>query len=244
MRNSLRISVNSSILHILAMVLMLCDHLWATLFPSAEWLTCLGRIAFPVFAFMTVEGYFHTHNLRLYILRLLVLAFLSEIPFNLMYSGSVFYPYHQNVIWTFLIGLSLIVLIEKCKKSFSKPIYLAITFAIVILGFVLGFLTMVDYYGVGVLTVLMFYFFHKRDWRNRTCQLLCMYIFNIEILGGYCYTVQLFGVSFEIAQQGLALLSLLPIWLYNGQKGINNKFFQCLCYAFYPVHMLVLFMIY
>lgn len=97
-------------LHILAMALMLCDHMWAALFPAAEWLTCLGRLAFPIFSFLLAEGFFHTHNLRRYLLRLLLGAVLSEIPFNLMYSGSVFYPFHQNVLWTFLLSLLLMPL--------------------------------------------------------------------------------------------------------------------------------------
>ena len=57
-----KIDISAAALHVLAMILMLMDHLWATLFPSLDWLTCAGRIAFPIFAFMSVEGYFHTHN--------------------------------------------------------------------------------------------------------------------------------------------------------------------------------------
>ena len=112
-------NISSASLHILAMGFMLCDHLWAMLFPAEEWLTCVGRIAFPIFAFMIVEGYLHTHDLRRYLLRMFAGALLSEIPFNLMYGGSVFYPYHQNVLWTFLISLLLILLIEKSRARFQ-----------------------------------------------------------------------------------------------------------------------------
>ena len=59
-----RLQLSSFGLHMIAMGLMLCDHLWAMLFPAEEWLTCIGRIAFPIFAFMVVEGYLHTHDLR------------------------------------------------------------------------------------------------------------------------------------------------------------------------------------
>ena len=59
-----RFDLSAAALHILAMALMLMDHLWATLLPAQEWLTCAGRLAFPIFAFMAVEGYFHTHDLK------------------------------------------------------------------------------------------------------------------------------------------------------------------------------------
>ena len=116
-RSAKRIEISAAALHIIAMTFMLMDHLWATLLPAQDWLTCIGRIAFPVFAFMTVEGYFHTHNLKKYMLRLLLFALISEIPFDLMYGGTWFYPIHQNVIWTLLIGLAGIHLMEKTRKK-------------------------------------------------------------------------------------------------------------------------------
>ena len=232
--------ISSAGLHILAMGFMLCDHLWATLFPAEEWLTCIGRLAFPIFAFMIVEGYTHTRDLRRYLLRMLCWAVLAEIPFNLMVSGGVFYPYHQNVLWTFLLSLLLIVFIEKCRTRF-KPVPAAFLSALLaVLGFVLGYAAMADYYGAGILTVLTFYFFRGRTWKNRLLQLACLYILNVELLGGYCYEVHLLGYTVEIAQQSLALLSLLPIWLYRGRQGLHSKAFQYFCYAFYPVHMLLL----
>ena len=56
--------ISVAMLHIIAMTFMLMDHLWATLLPAQDWLTCVGRLAFPIFAFMAVEGYFHTHSFK------------------------------------------------------------------------------------------------------------------------------------------------------------------------------------
>ena len=109
--------ISAAALHIIAMTLMLMDHLWATLLPAKEWLTCAGRVAFPIFAFMAVEGYFHTRNFKKYMLRMLLFAVLSEVPFDLMYGGTWFYPVHQNVLWTFLFGLLGIHLMEQVRKK-------------------------------------------------------------------------------------------------------------------------------
>mgnify|MGYP002224886871 FL=1 len=111
------IDLSAAALHIIAMALMLMDHLWATLLPAQDWLTCAGRLAFPIFAFMAVEGYFHTRNLKRYALRLLLFALLSEVPFDLMYGGTWFYPVHQNVIWTLLLGLLGVYLMETVRKK-------------------------------------------------------------------------------------------------------------------------------
>lgn len=232
--------LTAAVLHIIAMTLMLMDHLWATLLPAREWLTCAGRVAFPIFAFMAVEGYFHTRSFKKYILRMLLFAVLSEIPFDLMYGGTWFYPVHQNVLWTFLLGLLGVWLMEQVRKKGKTWMYLLVCVLVVPAGLVLGTLCMVDYYGVGVLTVFVFYFLHGRKWWCFLGQLVALYWLNVELLGGLMYPVQLFGMEFELCQQGLALLALIPIWLYRGRQGYHSKPFQYLCYAFYPVHILLL----
>ena len=232
--------LTAAVLHIIAMTLMLMDHLWATLLPAREWLTCAGRVAFPIFAFMAVEGYFHTRSFKKYILRMLLFAVLSEIPFDLMYGGTWFYPVHQNVLWTFLLSLLGVWLMEQVRKKGKTWMYLLVCVLVVLAGLVLGTLCMVDYYGVGVLTVFVFYFLHGRKWCCFLGQLAALYWLNVELLGGLMYPVQLFGMEFELCQQGLALLALIPIWLYRGRQGYHSKPFQYLCYAFYPVHMLLL----
>lgn len=238
-----KMNLSAAALHILAMAFMLMDHLWATLLPGQEWLTCVGRIAFPIFAFMAVEGYFHTHNLKKYLLRMLIFAVISEVPFDLMYGGTWFYPVHQNVIWTLMMGLAGIHLMETVRKKKSTFVYILVSAIVVILGGLLGTLSMVDYYGIGVLTVFIFYFFRGRKWWCLLGQMLALYWVNVELLGGLMYPIRLFGMEFELCQQGLALLALLPIWLYRGRQGYHSKPFQYFCYAFYPIHMLVIVLV-
>ena len=221
---------------------MLCDHLWGTVVPGNQWLTCIGRLAFPIFAFLIVEGYTHTSNLRKYALRLFVFALISEIPFNLMMGSRLFFPIHQNVLWTFLIGLGLIRWNEKAKALpvWRRGIRLG---ASVLLGALAGTLTFADYSGAGVLMVLTFYVFRQRKWWCLLGQIAVLYYINVEMIGGLGYEIELFGQVFWLSQQGLALLALIPIWLYRGRKGLSTPAFRWICYGFYPAHMLLLALI-
>lgn len=240
MKQPPKIETTSFSLHIMAMVFMLCDHLWGTIVPGNDWLTCIGRISFPIFAFMVVEGYFRTSNLKRYVRRLLLFAVLSEIPFNLAMGSSLFYPIHQNVLWSFLISIGLIHWNENAKKGGKLPVRILVGCASVVLGYLIGLLTMVDFYHAGILTVLVFYFFRQRKWWSYVGQFLCLWYINMEMLGGYGYEIHLGGKTFFFLRQGFALLALIPIWLYRGRQGHHSKAIQYACYAFYPLHLLIL----
>ncbi len=235
-----QIDISSFSLHILAMALMLCDHMWATIVPGHQWLTWVGRLAYPIFAFLIVEGYFHTKDLKKYMQRLLIFAILSEIPFNLMYTASWIYPFHQNVLWTFLLAIFCLKNIDKIRAK-CKP-WLAILLSALIVGLfmLLAQLTMTDYYGYGVLTVVVFYCFRGNGWMQRLGQLAGLLYINWHLIKGMTIPVTLFGNVFEIPQQGIAVLALVPIWFYKGRQGYHSKASQYLFYAFYPVHLLVL----
>jgi len=240
MEKKFSIETTSMSLHIIAMVCMLCDHLWGTIVPGNEWLTCIGRISFPIFAFMIVEGYFRTGNLKKYVGRLLLFAVLSELPFNLAIGGRWFYPIHQNVLWSFLISIGLIHMNEKARHSGKLLRRILAAVGSIVLAYVVGLITMVDFYHAGILTVLAFYFFRQRKWWSYVGQLICLAYINLEVLGGLVYEFQLFGQTFTFAQQGFALFALIFIWLYRGNKGYHSKLLQYCNYAFYPAHLLIL----
>lgn len=226
-------------LHIMAMMFMLCDHLWGTIVPGNDWLTCVGRIAFPVFAFMIVEGYFRTKNLKKYVCRLFVFAVLSEIPFNLAMGSRIFYPIHQNVLWSFLMSIGLIHWNEKVNRDKIRKRFLVGGLSVFI-GYIVGLLTMVDFYHAGILTVLVFYFFRHRKWWSFLGQIVCLWYINVEMLGGFSYEIHFGDEIYFLSRQGIALLALIPIWLYRGKQGYHSKIVQYAYYAFYPVHLLVL----
>ena len=158
-----------------------------------------------------------------------------------MYGGTVFYPYHQNVLWTFLIALSGIFLAQSVEKKFrhrwmAVPLWAACIF----ICYALGSLGMTDYYGFGVLTVFLFILFPGTAWWQRLAQLVGLYWINCQGLSGELLLVTIFNCTVEFPEQGLALLALLPIWLYHGRQGYHSKIFQYICYGFYPIHMLSL----
>lgn len=254
--------LSSAALHIMAMIFMLIDHMWATVL-AYPWMSCVGRIAFPIFAFMIVEGYDHTSNLKKYMKRLLIFALISEIPFNMMYGGQLFYPVHNNVLWTLLIAICGMIVMDKVRKK-GKLLLTAVTYVgVCLIGMFLGYALFVDIYGCGVVTVLIFFIFDRNREDNIAVKLFknskdpqkiwkiicligqfcCLYYINVEILGGFYYNVNILGHNFELVQQGLALLALIPIWLYRGRQGYHAKWFQYFCYAFYPAHCFVLGML-
>ena len=233
--------LTSNMLRTIAVLLMLSDHIWATAMNLGDWMTYIGRMAFPIFAFQIAEGFVHTSNFKKYALRLLSFAIVTEIPFNFFYSSRWFNPYHQNVLFTLLLGLLAIKVIDGLKKDKTgKNIGLSVLYLFLILiASVIGF---VDYGHLGMLTVVMFYI--MRDfpfaWLG---QLVGMVLINIVFFEGLVFPVELFGKTFEIPSQGFAVFALIPIWLYSGRKGKSSKAMQYGFYAFYPVHMLILYLI-
>lgn len=231
--------IDALTLKVMAMAFMLLDHMWATVLPGAQWCTMVGRLAFPIFCFQIVEGFYQTSNRKRYIQRMLVFALLSEIPFNLMASDNLVFPIHQNVMFTFLIALLLMSWMERYRNQLWK--FVAVSVVCSAVGYIVGNFTFVDYYGFGVLMVLVFYWTHdlRFGW---VLQLAGLLLIN-NAMAGISFIIPLFGHQFELPMQMIAVLALIPIWMYNGKQGYHSKPLQYACYAFYPVHMCVLYII-
>lgn len=233
--------LNALELKILALVLMLCDHMWATVVPGNNWLTYIGRLAFPIFAFQIAEGFYQTSNFRKYLKRMFLFALISEIPFNFMVGSSPIYPLHQNVMFTFCLSLLFLALLEKAKQK-GRIVFLLTTIGVFAVSFIVGFITFVDYNGYGIWMVLLFYLSRNIPF-GWLIQLAGMVYINWYMIGGLVFKISVFGKILDIPEQGLAVLALIPIWLYNGKQGPKNKIIQYACYAFYPVHILILVLI-
>lgn len=223
-------------LRLIAMGLMLLDHLWYVGAIRSVWWTCLGRLAFPIFAFQIAEGYIHTRNFRRYCGRLLLFAILSEIPFDLMTAGSFFAPSHQNVMFTLLLGLICIHSIDECEQASSTSQRLK-GCLLVTMCFLLAAVANTDYSILGIATVVLFYLMRNT---SKLWLLFAMVWFHGIAFGGASVSLHLFGIHLGLPIQSFAVFALIPIWLYNGEKGSGGKTFQLMGYCFYPVHMLLL----
>ena len=219
-------------LKLIAVCTMFLDHMGATLFPGVLWLRCVGRVAFPIFCFLIAEGCVYTHDRKRYALRLLAFALLSEIPFDLMVGGAVWYPYAQNVLWTLLTGALVCWLIDWALKNRAVWRFV-LTGAAMAAAFWLLELTDTDYGGWGMLLVALFYADRRAPCgpaAKRAVQAVGVAVFSVGLMG---------GASIEL----WSLVSLAPLWLYNGKRGVSNRAVQYGFYAFYPVHILLLSLI-
>ena len=219
--------MNSFTLKLIAVITMLIDHTAHVLVsqdtPIYFLMRAAGRLAFPIFCFLIVEGFYHTRNVYKYLLRLGIFALLSEIPFDLAIHGEVFYQDYQNVYFTLFIGLGVICGLEKVRTSFTaNRVFSALCQCLIVLaGCMFTVFLKTDYDAMGVILIVLFYLYRE----NKPALIISVLLVTI-FLGGV----------FE----GLASLSLILILLYNGERGTKVKY---AFYAFYPVHLFVLYLI-
>ncbi len=227
--------ISGSTLKIVAIIAMLIDHTAATILERMlstnanellYWvyfiMRLIGRIGFPIFCFLLVEGFLHTKNKVKYTLRLGAFAFISEIPFDLALFGKAMNFDYQNVFFTLWIGMLVMIGIQfiESKKEISVVPRVAMNVLLLVVGMLAGYFLKRDYGYWGVLTIVIMYFFRKRKMLSTT-------------LG--CVTLTVMSLM-EIT----AFFAMIPIYFYNGTRGIRMKYFF---YLFYPVHLLILYLI-
>lgn len=230
-------------LRVIALLSMFIDHFINSFGINNVVLDLIGRIAFPIFAFQLVEGYAHTSNYKKYLRRLFIFALISEIPFNIMVSGGLIYPFHQNVLWTMLIGLICIKIMDTClNKINNKLAHFMIIVSVSIVGYFIGTICMVDYFGFGVLTCIVFYLSKRYHRFYYIIQFVGIFIINYKLYG-LAYAINFFGVTLELPEQMFALVSLPLIWLYKGERGYHSKWWTRFYYWFYPGHIVLIYIV-
>lgn len=212
---------SGAVLKNVAIVTMAIDHTAAILLRNHpgklyDVMRGIGRIAFPIFCFLLVEGFLHTRSRKKYALRLLVFALISEVPFDLALFGSPLDIGHQNVFFTLLLGLLMMwgwdVLNESIKKGAERTMFQLLC---VVLFCLAAWMLHTDYDYRGIL--LIFVFFLLRYQRR-----------NQVILGALA----------TVWEWPWVLLAFPFIALYNGKRGHQIRWFF---YVFYPSHLLLLF---
>ena len=217
--------LDGTMLKVFAMISMVFDHVGDMFFPGVAWLRMVGRLAMPIFAFFIAEGYSHTHDKKKYLKRMGIFALISEIPFDLAFNGGIDLT-HQNIMLTFFLSITALMLYDliiESKTGEKKGLRKVLGVFAVIGMAVVALLVKADYTIFAVVSVFLFYVLRDKAYPIR--QLVGVgFLALTRTMGYYVFT----GVS------------LLPLLLYNGRKGKGLKW---LFYAFYPGHLLILFVI-
>lgn len=188
--------------------------LFSQLYALDRALRLIGRLAFPIYCFLLVEGFLHTRDARRYGLRLLGFALLSEVPFDWAFFRTPLYPAYQNVYWTLLLGLAAMALLRRFEGGGLPGALLQIAAAGACA--VAAELLHTDYGASGVLLIVVLY--ALRASRLKQC------------IAGACL------MAYELTGP----LAFVPVWFYNGQRGRCGRWQARAYYFFYPTHLLAL----
>lgn len=217
--------LSGSALKVIAMISMVIDHVALYLMDDStvlyETMRCIGRIAFPVFAFLIAVGFIHTRSRYRYFFTLLGFAVISEMPWYLL-NGT---DGTHNVMFTLALGVATLMVLENLLQR-SLVLGFLWTLGMAGLAFWLG----VDYEWGGILVIVIFYLFnvygHSFQY-SRGMQFFCTFVLMIHygIIG--------------------AVMACMVLYLYNGTRGfVQGSIAKYGFYAFYPVHLVAIFIIY
>ena len=219
-------------LKIIACLTMLIDHTAAVFLSWDQALPfrIVGRLAFPIFCFLIAEGAHYSHNPLKYAFRISIGMVLAEVPFDLLFYGKLTME-HSSVMLTLLLGLIAILAVQKLPNVWLQLPMMA--FCVVTAEYL-----NTDYGGLGVLLVLGMYL--ARDAKHAG-------ILRVVLMTAICwafnsYKVPIIGL-FKIPLQMFAVLSFIPIELYNGRKLTTNVLCKWGFYLFYAVHIAALLLI-
>lgn len=201
----------------LALLTMTIDHIGAFIIVDQNWLRIVGRMSFPIFCFLIVEGYLRTRNVYKYMIRLLAFAFISEVPYDLA-RGDVFFNWsHQNVYFTLFFGLVCIFAMDRFRLKWQSPI-------IILVSCVSAHFSHCDYAVAGVLMIMGYYIFYN-NWIVK-----------------YAFEGLINFLAFSSIIQGAAVVAFIPMSFYSGKKGPSSKIWQYFFYVYYPLHLFLIYL--
>ena len=245
---------SEDLLKLTAVITMFIDHVGAGILEnllrvglSAEinrsilWqadgvLRLIGRMAFPIFMYLLLEGFLHTRSRLKYGLRLFLFALLSEVPFDLLFFGKLTLEY-QNVYWTLLLGLITLCCMELAEEmQLPRPFTYFFLAASAAAGGLAAWLMRTDYSWKGIVLIAMLYLFRNR--RGLQC-ILAPAAFLVALAAGWLGNgAGAAGLMDLLASEWTVFLSFYMIYRCNGKRYMRkNKLFF---YAFYPLHLLFL----
>ena len=181
----------------------------------------IGRISFPIFAFLLVEGFKHTSNKLKYFLRLILFSIITQPIYDYAFNN-----HELNILFTFSLSFLLLSSLEFIKKIISKYskgienyLYKTVFYSLIYILFTLfSIILNVDYQALGISLVFIFYLVPNLY--------LSFLLYLLAVIFLATNTIQFYS-----------LLSFLFIYMYNGEKGKNIKYFF---YLYYPLHLLIL----
>ncbi|MBR6321776.1 MAG: hypothetical protein IKR59_02800 [Lachnospiraceae bacterium] len=239
-------------LKLTAMLIMLVDHTGVVLYhagliarPLYRVMRVIGRGAFPIFCFQIVEGAKHTKKKWFYFLRILALAFISDVVFDFALFSKWWDLKHQNVFFTLALGLLVVFVIQWAASLRGKKIVLGILAAGASAAAAALFASKAlytDYGASGVLQIavmgLLVLPLERIPWAMERAVSERM----IRVL--VCAAAITVCAWICKGTEWWAYYALIPIALYNGRKGYKSKALQYALYFFYPLHLLALGLIF
>ena len=232
--------MSSFIIKIIALLAMLVDHTTKIIGSRFLLLYLIGRISFPLFAFQTTIGYAKTKNVNKYLLRLLIFALISEIPYQIFINQiTERNDISLNIFFTICLGVICMYIYDlDIKKDFHREKrFLYNSLKVIVIFFIIVFAKYinVDY---GIFGVFLILFIHILYNKNKILfSIGYIYLITIEYINSFFYIVPF---NYFIAMLIGGYIPLIFMLLYNGKKGVGLKY---LFYIFYPVHLTILVVI-
>lgn len=251
----------------LAVFLMLLDHIGVL--TGNLFLRAVGRICFPIFAFLISNGLKYTHNKIKYTAKIFAFACISEIPFDLVFEEKINFFSFDNIFFTLFLGMIFLISFDFLKEKFKASKITAVILSLPMLCLVVFIPTIIscDYGVFGVLTVIAFGVLDVHDNYQRIILIFalsifsCINLYRFILYNIFCefgikttssflltkITTEKFPVKWQLLQL-LRLLAIIPISLYNGKSGqpknkTVKKIVSYSFYCFYPVHLLVMYFV-